>query len=275
MYTLRRQALTGARLHGIWCNLGSSHTVEMAARVGFDWVLIDTEHGPGDHETLTAQLQAIAEYVFRHHGHCSKGYGVIAASGTNTWQGHYGRNNETLRAGQVVLMDCGPDLRHYTSDIARVWPVSGTYDPWQRKVYGMITEYHKVLLSLVAAGRVPREIYDEAAAIMRRKAESESFPYPGTSRLIGQMIRRDVKYLNHAVGLSVHDAVGDWREAPLEEGMVIVIDPMVWCKPQRHYIRVEDTVVVTRHGCERLTGDAPFEPDAIETLMKEKSSFLV
>jgi len=227
---------------------------------------------PGSTET---QLQAIAEYIFRHHGHCGRGYGIIAASGTNTWQGHYGRNNETLRSGDVVLMDCGPDLRHYTSDIARVWPVSGTYDPWQRRVYGLITEYHKVLLSLIGPGRTPREIYDEAAKIMTRKVKSKTFPYRNMTRLLQQMIKRDVRYLNHAVGLSVHDAVGPWRDEPLRRGLVIVVDPMVWCEPQHHYIRVEDTVVVTRNGCERLTGDAPFEPDAIEALMKEESSFRV
>ncbi|MDP6110618.1 MAG: Xaa-Pro peptidase family protein [Planctomycetota bacterium] len=226
---------------------------------------------PGSTET---QLQAIAEYVFRHHGYCGKGYGIIAASGTNTWQGHYGRNNETLRSGELVLMDCGPDLRHYTSDIARVWPVSGTYDPWQRRVYGMITEYHKVLLSLIAPGRTHREIYDEAAKIMTHKVKSRTFPYRNVTRLVQQMIKRDVGYLNHAVGLSVHDAVGPWKDQPLKPGFVVVVDPMVWCKPQHHYIRVEDTIVITRDGCERLTGDAPFEPDDIEALMKEESSFL-
>jgi Xaa-Pro aminopeptidase len=227
---------------------------------------------PGATET---QLQAIAEYIFRHHGHCGKGYGIIAASGTNTWQGHYGRNNETLNSGELVLMDCGPDLRHYTSDIARVWPVSGTYDPWQRRVYGFITEYHKVLLSLIKPGCTAREIYDEAAKIMKHKIKSRTFPYPNVTRLLQQMIKRDVGYLNHAVGLSVHDAVGPWKDRPLQPGFVVVVDPMVWCEPQHHYIRVEDTIVVTRDGCERLTGAAPIEPDAIEALMKEESSFRV
>ena len=110
---------------------------------------------------------------------------------------------------------------------------------------------------------------------MRKKVRSTSFPYPGVSGLIEQMVKRDVKYLNHAVGLSVHDAVGSWRDAPLEKGMVIVVDPMVWCKPQKHYIGVEDTIVITANGCERLTGNAPFEPDAIEALMKQQSNFEV
>ncbi|HKJ84644.1 MAG TPA: aldolase/citrate lyase family protein [Spirochaetia bacterium] len=48
----------GERLIGTWCNLGSSITVEMAGLAGFDWVLIDNEHGVGDYAALVAQLQA-------------------------------------------------------------------------------------------------------------------------------------------------------------------------------------------------------------------------
>jgi Xaa-Pro aminopeptidase len=43
---------------------------------------------------------------------------------------------------------------------------------------------------------------------------------------------------------------------------------MVWCEPQQEYIRVEDTLVVTADGCERLTGDAPFEIADVEHLMR-------
>ena len=91
--------------------------------------------------------------------------------------------------------------------------------------------------------------------------------------MLDQMIERAVPYLNHAVGLSVHDAVGPWHGEPLREGTVIVVDPMVWCETEHQYIRVEDTIVVTADGCERLTGDAPIEIDEIEAMMKQPSRF--
>lgn len=47
-------------LTGTWLNLGSSLTAEMAANAGFDWVLIDLEHGAGDHPQLVHQLQAVS-----------------------------------------------------------------------------------------------------------------------------------------------------------------------------------------------------------------------
>lgn len=52
---LARQWVTGTFL-----NLGSSVTVEIAGHSGFDWILIDHEHGPGGEDTLLHQLQAAA-----------------------------------------------------------------------------------------------------------------------------------------------------------------------------------------------------------------------
>jgi 4-hydroxy-2-oxoheptanedioate aldolase len=45
-------------LAGTFLNLGSPITVEVAGLAGFDWVLIDHEHGPGGEDTMLHQLQA-------------------------------------------------------------------------------------------------------------------------------------------------------------------------------------------------------------------------
>jgi Xaa-Pro aminopeptidase len=223
--------------------------------------------------TTEMQLHAISDYVFRQFGGSGPSYSTIAASGKDTWFGHYSKNNNTLNHGEAILMDTAPDLRHYSSDIARFWPVSGTYSPWQKKVYGMITDYHKVLLSLIQPGRMHDEIYSEAAKIMKKKVREAGYQYRGTAKMVEQMIQRDVKYLNHGIGMSTHDAVGPWRDLPLKAGMVMAVDPMIWLKDKHYYVRVEDTVLVTRNGCEVLTKDVPFEPQDIEALMKEPSNF--
>jgi 4-hydroxy-2-oxoheptanedioate aldolase len=44
---------------GTFLNLGSSVTAEIAGKAGFDWVLIDIEHGMGDRQELLTQLQAV------------------------------------------------------------------------------------------------------------------------------------------------------------------------------------------------------------------------
>jgi 4-hydroxy-2-oxoheptanedioate aldolase len=58
--TFRARVLAGERLGGTFLNLGSPVTVEMAGCAGFDWLLLDHEHGPGSDETILHQLQAAA-----------------------------------------------------------------------------------------------------------------------------------------------------------------------------------------------------------------------
>ncbi|HKB57425.1 MAG TPA: aldolase/citrate lyase family protein [Lacunisphaera sp.] len=56
----RTRVLAGERLGGTFLNLGSPVTVEMAGGAGYDWLLLDHEHGPGGEETMLHQLQAAA-----------------------------------------------------------------------------------------------------------------------------------------------------------------------------------------------------------------------
>jgi len=54
----KNRLLAGERLAGTFLNLGSSLVVEIAGCAGFDWLLIDQEHGVGGEDTLLHQLQA-------------------------------------------------------------------------------------------------------------------------------------------------------------------------------------------------------------------------
>ena len=47
---------------GLWCTMPSGFTAEALANCGFDWLLFDTEHSPGDPLTVLEQLQAVAPY---------------------------------------------------------------------------------------------------------------------------------------------------------------------------------------------------------------------
>ena len=60
MRYLRERVLAGELLAGTFCNLGSHVTAEIAGNAGFDWLLLDQEHGAGDQSELVHQLQAAA-----------------------------------------------------------------------------------------------------------------------------------------------------------------------------------------------------------------------
>ena len=61
--SFRDRVLSGEWLCGTFINLGSAITAEIAARAGFDWLMLDYEHGPGSEETLLHQLHAVAAYA--------------------------------------------------------------------------------------------------------------------------------------------------------------------------------------------------------------------
>ncbi|MGH8264962.1 MAG: HpcH/HpaI aldolase family protein, partial [Steroidobacteraceae bacterium] len=50
------------RQFGLWLNLGHGYSAEISAGAGFDWLVIDAEHGPNTVPTVLAQLQALAAY---------------------------------------------------------------------------------------------------------------------------------------------------------------------------------------------------------------------
>ena len=50
----------GQHTCGTWVSMCSPIGAEVMGLAGFDWLLIDMEHGPGDYQTLLTQLQAIA-----------------------------------------------------------------------------------------------------------------------------------------------------------------------------------------------------------------------
>lgn len=58
----KQRLLAGERLVGLWCSLPGGYAAEILAGAGFDWLLFDTEHSPGDPITVLSQLQAVAAY---------------------------------------------------------------------------------------------------------------------------------------------------------------------------------------------------------------------
>lgn len=87
---LKQRLLRREPSFGCWLSLASAPVAEALAHCGFDWLLIDAEHGPNDIQHVFAQLQAID--AARAHG--ARTQAVVRVS----------RNN----AAQVKrMMDCG------------------------------------------------------------------------------------------------------------------------------------------------------------------------
>lgn len=214
------------------------------------------------------QLDAVARYVFQSNGSRREGYNSITASGTNAFMGHYFRNLDTLRSGDMVLMDYAPEYRYYTSDITRMWPVNGKFTKSQRLLAEYILAYRDALLKRIRPGLTPDSIQNGAAEEMKAWLARVTFE----KEIYKKGAEAGLKFrghLSHPVGLAVHD-VGPYRPGPLKKGHVFSVDPMIWIPEERLYIRMEDVVAVTETGVELFTDFVPSTPDEIEKIMREE-----
>ena len=58
----KRRLKNGELQYGVWNGIADTIVAEILAGSGFDWVLIDAEHGPFDIRAIQNQLQAIKQY---------------------------------------------------------------------------------------------------------------------------------------------------------------------------------------------------------------------
>lgn len=56
---LKVSLMNGVPQSGVWLSMGSLISAEIVSRAGFDWCLIDAEHGPNTPATILPQLQAM------------------------------------------------------------------------------------------------------------------------------------------------------------------------------------------------------------------------
>jgi Xaa-Pro aminopeptidase len=215
------------------------------------------------------QLDAACRYVFLMNDARLDGYRSITASGTdNIWNAHYFRNSRKLVAGDLVLMDYAPDYHYYVSDIGRMWPVDGRYQPWQRELLQLVLEYRNAVMSRIRPGVSADQIRAEAKQAMDAVFARTRFSKPVYEAAARKLVETGGGVFSHTVGMAVHD-VGSYRGL-LKPGQVFSVDPQLWVPEENLYFRYEDTVVVTDTGVENFTAFLPSELDALEALAREK-----
>ncbi|MDQ3214076.1 MAG: Xaa-Pro peptidase family protein [Acidobacteriota bacterium] len=214
------------------------------------------------------QAAAAARFVFLANGARFEGYNPIAAGGTNAWMGHYSRNLDPLKAGDLMLMDYAPDLRYYTSDVTRMWPVSGTFTVAQKTLVTFILEYRNAFFNYIKAGVTPEDVLVSARRDMQQVLANTRFATDSHRKAAEEMLTFR-GHLQHPVGMTVHDPGTIWGQ-PFREGQVFTVDPMMWIPDEKLYVRMEDTVLVTKDGIENFTAFLASTAEEIEKVMKEE-----
>jgi Xaa-Pro aminopeptidase len=198
------------------------------------------------------QIEAAAIHVILKNGAKGAAYPPIVGSGPNSCIWHYDKNARKVEDGDLVLMDFGADLDYLCMDITRTWPVSGKFMPEQREFYEIVLAVQKACIEAYRPGVTSADVQKHVAEVMKEKG------------LDPRGLRGGI---GHYVGMCVHD-VGP--RGPLREGMVFAIEPALYYPEKGFGIRIEDTVLITKDGCEVLTKDVPKEVEEIEKLMSAK-----
>lgn len=233
---------------------------------------------PGKYEY---QLEAELLHHFMQHGARSPAYSSIVGGGKNGCILHYVENSESLKDGDLVLIDAGAELECYAADISRTFPVNGKYSKEQRILYEIVLAAQLAAIEQVKPGNHWNDPHEAAIKVITQglidvgilKGKLETQIEKGTYKNF-YMHRT-----GHWLGMDVHD-VGDykvddeWRV--LEPGMVLTVEPGLYISADHESvakkwhnigIRIEDDVLVTKDGHEVLSKDVPKDPDEIEALM--------
>ena len=224
------------------------------------------------------ELEALINYTFRRHGGAGPGYTTIVGAGENATILHYIENRCAIGEGDLVLVDAGCEYNHYTADITRTWPASGTFTPIQRRVYQIVLDTQVEAVAMVKPGVTIDEIHNHC---VRRLTEGMiALGLLGGSvddRVTDQSYRKFYMHgTSHWLGLDVHDVgayTRDGKARPLEAGMVITVEPGLYVAadaadvpPELRGIgiRIEDDVLVTASGHDVLTASCPKKIEDIE-----------
>jgi Xaa-Pro dipeptidase len=149
---------------------------------------------------------------------------------------------QTLKRGDMVLIDMGAHIHGYRSDITRTY-VFGDPTPRQREIWNL---EKRAQLAAFAAARIgaPCEAVDAAA---RREIEAAGFgpgyAVPGLPHRTG-----------HGIGLDVHEEafMVSGNKTPLASGMCFSIEPMM-CIYGEFGVRLEDIAYMTDMGATWFT----------------------
>jgi Xaa-Pro aminopeptidase len=183
------------------------------------------------------------EWEMRRAGAEGPSFETIVASGPNGARPHHRAAGRRIGEGDLVVIDFGALVDGYHSDMTRTVAL-GEPDANQARMLAVVAAAQAAGVAAVRAGVEAHAVDEACRAVIRDAGWGDAFDH-GTG---------------HGVGLDIHEAprVSTTPAGTLADGHVVTVEPGVYLAPHGG-VRIEDTVVVTPHGCRTLTR-APKEP---------------
>ncbi len=166
---------------------------------------------------------------------------TIVGSGPNGAMPHHTHGDRTIERGDPVVLDFGAWMDRYPSDQTRTVVFAGDPPPGFEDAFAAVREAQAAGVAAVEPGVEAGAVDRAAREVIEERGYGEQF----------------IHRTGHGVGLDVHEPpyiVAD-SDRRLEPGMVFSVEPGVYLDGE-FGIRIEDLVVVTETGVERLN-DSP------------------
>ena len=144
---------------------------------------------------------------------------------------------QSVKAGEVVLMDCGCTVQGYQSDISRTF-VFGEPTAKQRKVWGEVQKGQQIAFEAAKVGAAAGSVDDAARNYYVSLGYGPDYKLPGLSHRTG-----------HGIGLDGHEPVNLVRGemTKLAPGMCFSDEPGIYI-PGEFGVRLEDCFHMTEAG---------------------------
>ncbi|MEK7599768.1 MAG: aminopeptidase P family protein [Patescibacteria group bacterium] len=197
------------------------------------------------------EIEAELSRGFRRRGAAGHGFEPIVAGGARACTLHNVANSGALSADELVLLDVGAEVDHYSADITRTVAIS-TPSKRQQTVFDAVLDVQAFAFDLLRVGVLLKEYEQQIEHYMGEKLRELGL----IKTISHENIRAFYPHAtSHFLGLNVHD-VGDY-ERPLEAGSVLTVEPGIYIPSEGIGIRIEDDVLLTSKGIKILSNKLP------------------
>ncbi|MEO7145530.1 MAG: Xaa-Pro peptidase family protein [Bryobacteraceae bacterium] len=184
-----------------------------------------------------SEVAAELEYQMRRLGAEKPAFETIVASGERTALPHARPTANQLASNELLLIDMGASVEGYCSDMTRM-AFLGRPGSKIKSMYGAVLEAQLAAIDAVRENVTAERVDRAARQVLKRHGFDKAF----------------VHSAGHGLGLEIHEPprLGKRDKTPIKAGMVVTIEPGIYLEGVGG-IRIEDTLLVTRTGCEVLT----------------------
>jgi len=212
------------------------------------------------------EISALMQYEWGKRGCERPAYAPIVGSGFYSTVLHYSQDSNTMKAGDVVVIDAAGEYSMYAADITRTLPVNGHFTARQKEIYDIVLGAQEAAMAAFQSGK-SMLVGDSDASLY--KAAKDYIRSHGKD-LHGQPLDQYfIHGLGHYIGLNVHDP-GDYK-VPLAPGMAFTIEPGIYIPEENIGVRIEDDFLVGQDGkLIKLSGALPSKAEDVESAMAGK-----